>query len=302
MTRMLRMAWMRWSMALVCALAGAAQAEVVVRDDRGATVKLPAPPQRVITLLPSLTESVCALGWCDRLVGTDRHSNWPASVAALPKLGGMDDAQVERIAALRPDVVLAARATRVVDRLESLGLRVVVLEPSSQAETRRVVATLATLLGRPEQGAVLWARIDQQVQRAAARVPVALRGQKVYFEVDAAPYAAGSTSFLGELLTQLGLGNIVPPALGPFPKLNPEFIVKAQPDLVMAVERNLRDMPRRPGWATLKALQTGRTCAFEATRYDMLVRPGPRLGDAAELIADCLQALPAQPPVERRAP
>jgi iron complex transport system substrate-binding protein len=292
------MTWIRWAVALVCLLAGAVRAEVIVRDDRGATVRLPAPPQRVITLLPSLTESVCALGFCDRVVGTDRHSNWPASVPALPKLGGMDDAQVERIVALRPDVVLAARSTRAVERLESLGLRVVVLEPSNQAETRRVVATLATLLGRPEQGAVLWARIDQQVQRAAARVPVALRGQPVYFEVDSAPYAAGSTSFLGELLTQLGLGNIVPPALGPFPKLNPEFIVRAQPALVMAVEHHLREMPRRPGWSTLKALQTGRTCAFASSRYDMLVRPGPRLGEAAELIADCLQALP----VERSAP
>jgi iron complex transport system substrate-binding protein len=291
---------MRWcvGVALVCALAGAVQAEVTVRDDRGVAVRLPAPPQRVVSLLPSLTESVCALGFCERLVGTDRHSNWPASVAALPKLGGMDDAQIERIVALRPDVVLAARSTRAVERLESLGLRVVVLEPSNQAETRRVVATLATLLGRPEQGAVLWARIDQQVQRAAARVPVALRGHPVYFEVDSAPYAAGSTSFLGELLTQLGLGNIVPPALGPFPKLNPEFIVRAQPALVMAVEHHLREMPRRPGWSTLKALQTGRICAFASSRYDMLVRPGPRLGEAAELIADCLQALP----VERSAP
>lgn len=283
----------RWLLALwLAVVVGSAHAEVVVRDDRGATVKLAAPPQRIVTLLPSLTETVCALGFCERLVGTDRYSNWPASVPALPKLGGMDDTQVERVVALRPDVVLAARSTRAVERLESLGLRVVVLEPRSQAEAKRTVATIATLMGRPEQGAVLWARIDQQVQRAAARVPAALRGQKVYFEVDSAPYAAGSTSFLGELLTQLGLGNIVPPALGPFPKLNPEFIVKAQPDLVMAVERNLRDLPRRPGWATLKALQLGRTCAFEASRYDMLVRPGPRLGEAAELVADCLQALP----------
>lgn len=283
----------RWWLALWLALAvGFARAEVSVRDDRGATVKLAAPPQRIVTLLPSLTETVCALGYCERLVGTDRYSNWPASVPALPKLGGMDDTQVERLVALRPDVVLAARSTRAVERLESLGLTVVVLEPRSQAEARRTVATIATLMGRPEQDAVLWARIDQQVQRAAARVPAALRGRKVYFEVDSAPYAAGSSSFLGELLTQLGLGNIVPPALGPFPKLNPEFIVKAQPDLVMAVERNLRDMPRRPGWSTLKALQTGRTCAFEATRYEMLVRPGPRLGEAAELVADCLQALP----------
>ena len=283
--------WMLGMLVLWLVVAWPAHAEVFARDDRGVVVTLPAPPQRVITLLPSLTETVCALGLCARLVGTDRHSNWPASVSALPKLGGMDDAQVERIAALRPDLVLAARSARTVERLEALGLRVAVLEPRSQTEAKRTAATIATLMGRPEQGAVLWARIDQQLQRAAARVPVALRGQKVYFEVDSAPYAAGSTSFLGELLGQMGLGNIVPPALGPFPKLNPEFVVKAQPDLVMAVERNLRDMPGRPGWSALKALKTGRTCAFEASRYDMLVRPGPRLGEAAELIADCLQAL-----------
>lgn len=275
----------------------AVRAEVMVRDDRGATIRLAAPPQRVITLMPSLTETVCALGFCERLVGTDRHSNWPTgsagtvNVPALPKLGGMDDAQVERIIALRPDVVLVPGSVRAVDRLEALGLKVVVLEPRNQADARRVVATVATLMGRPEQGAVLWARIEQQVQRAVARVPAALRGQKVYFEVDSAPYAAGSASFIGELLAQLGLGNIVPAALGPFPKLNPEFVVKAQPDLIMAVARNLADMPRRPGWASLKALQMHRTCAFDAARYDMLVRPGPRLGEAAELVADCLQAL-----------
>jgi len=277
----------------MCALATcAARAEVLVRDDRDVAIRLATPPQRVVTLMPSLTETVCALGFCERLVGTDRYSNWPARVTALPKLGGMHDTQVERLVALRPDVVLAARSTRAVERLEALGLRVVVLEPRSQDEAKRTVATIATLLGQPEQATVLWARIDAQVQAAAARVPVSLRGQKVYFEVDSAPYAAGSTSFLGELLTQLGLGNIVPPALGPFPKLNPEFIVQAQPDLVMAVERNLRDMPRRPGWAALKALQTRRTCAFESRRYEMLVRPGPRLGEAASLVADCLQALP----------
>ncbi|MBP8272643.1 MAG: ABC transporter substrate-binding protein [Sphaerotilus sp.] len=289
----------RWVLALLFAWAALpACAEVVVRDDRGVTIRLAAPPQRVVSLLPSLTEGVCALGFCERLVGTDRHSNWPTgaggtvNVAALPKLGGLDDVQIERIVALRPDVVLAARSTRAVERLTTLGLHVVVLEPSSQAETRRTLATLATLLGRPEQGAVLWARIEQQVQRAAQRVPAALHGQTVYFEVDSAPYAAGPTSFVGELLTRLGLGNIVPPALGPFPKLNPEYVLQAQPDLVMAAERGLVEMPRRPGWRKLKALQNGRICTFDAARYDMLVRPGPRLGEAAERIADCLQTLP----------
>ena len=99
----------------------AVAAPVVLRDDVGAEHRLAAPPQRIVTLLPSLTESVCAIGACDRLVGTDRFSNWPASVAALPKLGGLDDLPVERIAALKPDVVLVSSSARIIGRLEALG-------------------------------------------------------------------------------------------------------------------------------------------------------------------------------------
>ena len=109
---------------LAALLPFAAQARVTLHDDRGATLVLAAPPQRIVSLLPSFTESVCALGGCARLVGTDRYSNWPVSVRALPKLGGVDDAQIERIVALRPGVVLAAPSARVIDRLEALGVKV----------------------------------------------------------------------------------------------------------------------------------------------------------------------------------
>lgn len=249
------------------------------------------PPRRIVSLMPSLTETVCALGECERLVGVDRYSSWPARVERLPRLGGMDDPQIERIVGLRPDVVLAVPSSRAVERLQSLGLKVVVLESRTTEEARRTAETIATLLGRPGQGTALWARIDAQVERAVARVPAGWRGRSVYFEVDSAPYAAGRSSFIGELLQRFGLVNIVPAELGPFPKLNPEFVVRAAPDVVMAVERHIADMPRRPGWAGLKALQSGRRCAFPADRYDTLVRPGPRLGEAAELVADCLTAL-----------
>jgi len=249
------------------------------------------PPRRIVSLMPSLTETVCALGECERLVGVDRYSSWPARVERLPRLGGMDDPQIERIVGLRPDVVLAVPSSRAVERLQSLGLKVVVLESRTTEEARRTAETIAVLLGRPGQGTALWARIDAQVERAVARVPAGWRGRSVYFEVDSAPYAAGRSSFIGELLQRFGLVNIVPAELGPFPKLNPEFVVRAAPDVVMAVERHIADMPRRPGWAGLKALQSGRRCAFPADRYDTLVRLGPRLGEAAELVADCLTAL-----------
>lgn len=263
-------------------------AAIVVTDDRQIEQRFAAAPQRIISLLPSLTESVCALGGCARLVGTDRYSNSPPSVSTLPKLGGIEDANLERIVSLRPDVVLAAPSSRVVDRLEALGVKVLLLESKTHADVQRSLLTLAALLGTPDAAAPLWSAIQREVADAAARVPVPRRGQRVYFEVDATPYAAGAGSFIGETLARLGLVNAVPSALGPFPKLNPEFVVRAQPDLVMAARRNLDGMPRRPGWDGLNALRDGTVCGFSEAHYDVLVRPGPRLGEAASLLADCL--------------
>jgi iron complex transport system substrate-binding protein len=250
-----------------------------------------APPQRIVSLVPGLSESVCALGACARLVGTDRYSNWPAELQSLPKLGGLDDAQVERIAALRPDLVLAAPSARAVPRLQALGLRVLLLHTRSHQDVRHNLLLLGAELGDEARARAVWLRIEQQLAEAAARVPAALRGRSVYFEVESSPYAAGPTSFIGETLAQLGLRNIVPAALGPFPKLSPEFVVRAQPDLVMAEARNLQDMAQRPGWASLQALQWRQVCSFSGPDYELLVRPGPRMGQAALQLADCLAAL-----------
>lgn len=268
-----------------------APAQATLKDDRGATLVLPAPPQRIVSLLPSLTESVCALGACARLVGTDRFSNSPASVIGLPKLGGVDDAQIERIVALRPDLVLLSPSTRVSDRLESLGLKVLVLEARDHADVKRSLSLLAQMLGTPAEADRVWSMIERDTRSAAERVPAALRGQRVYFEVDATPYAAGAGSFIGETLARLGLANAVPAELGPFPKLNPEYVVRLQPDIVMANDRNLAEMPKRPGWSTLRALQRGRSCGFGLDRYELLIRPGPRMGEAALVLADCLVAI-----------
>ena len=278
-------------------LAGAVLAQPPVGptllDDRGVQHRLPAPPQRIVSLLPSLTETVCALQACTRLVGTDRYSNWPASVQALPKLGGLEDTQIERLVALKPDLVLVASSARAIDRLEALGLRVVVLEPRTLQDTERVIVQVARALGDAPAGPALWQQLQARVAAAAARVPATLRGRKVYFEVASAPYAASEASFVGENLARLGMGNIVPAALGPFPKLNPEFIVRAQPDIVMATASALAEMPSRPGWAGLLALRERRSCGFATQPWDTLVRAGPRLAEGAEFLADCLAGLAA---------
>jgi iron complex transport system substrate-binding protein len=293
--RLVALLWLAMLAWQGCGLA-LAQTRVTVVDDRGRSVTIAQPVRRVVSLLPSLTESVCALQACDRLVGVDAFSNWPAQVQALPRLGGLEDTTIERLVGLKPDLVLAAASARALPRLEALGLRVLALEPASLADTHRVLEVLAQALGQPGDGERLWARIDQRLRDAASRVPPALRGQRVYFEVAAAPYAAGRASFVGEVLARLQLGNVVPAAMGPFPKLNPEFVVRAQPGIVMASARNLAEMPARPGWSTLQALKAGRSCGFDEPQYDLLVRPGPRLAEAGERIADCLVQLGGRQP------
>jgi iron complex transport system substrate-binding protein len=136
-----------WSLAH--AAGGVSAAGPAAVDDRGHRIALERPPLRIVTLAPALTESVCVLGACARLVGTDRHSNWPEPVRALPKLGVLEEAQVERIVALRPDLVLATASVRAVARLEQLGLKVAQLEPRTLGDTRRVLEQVAQLLGRP---------------------------------------------------------------------------------------------------------------------------------------------------------
>lgn len=262
---------------------------VTVDDMQGTRVVLAQPAQRVVTLLPSLTETVCVLGACERLVATDRWSNWPTSVVSLPKVGGLDDANVEAIVAARPDLVLAARSSRVVARLRDLGVTVAVLEPQDWAGVGQVLAAVASLLGVSEHGQVVWQRLQTEMVAAAATVPASARGQRVYFEIEATPYAAGESSFIGQTLTHLGAKNVVPAALGPFPKLNPEFVVQANPDVIILAERHAAGLRQRPGWAGMKALrEPARVCAVPAAAYDPLVRPGPRMGQAAHTMAACL--------------
>ena len=273
-------------------LGGRASAQTVVHDDRGVAVAFDRAPRRIVSLLPSLTETVCALGACERIVGTDRFSNWPESVAALPKLGGLEDVQIERVVALKPDLVLASTSARVTERLESLGVKVIALESRDRADVKRTLALLGQILGVPAKAEQVWSDIERDIRAATARVPPPLRGKRVYFEIDATPYAAGPASFIGETLKSLGLGNAVPAELGPFPRLSPEFVVRAQPDVVMAAKPALADMAKRPAWNTLRALRDGRSCGFASATFEVIERPGPRMGEAAAAIAACLAALP----------
>jgi len=259
---MLGRAFCRTLAACVCWGATAAQA-LQLTDDRGVTLNFAQIPQRIVSLLPSLAETVCELGHCDRLVGVDRYTNFPASLQKLPQVGGGLDPNIEAIVALKPDVVLMAKSSRAGERLEALGLKVVALEPKTYADVQRVMLKLGQLLAVPDAQR-LWRAIDAGVSAAAQSLPEPVRGTRVYFEVNQGPYAASEASFIGETLSRLGVKNIVPAKLGPFPKLNPEFIVRANPDLIMVGQDNADGLTQRPGRHSIRAVREHRVCVFPA--------------------------------------
>jgi iron complex transport system substrate-binding protein len=275
---------------LLWAAALQAQALQLV-DDRGVAVTLSRSPQRIVSLLPSLTESLCAMDQCQRLVGRDRYSNYPALVQQLPALGSGLDPNIESIVALKPDVVLLSASSRASSRLESLGIKVVALELKSHADVRRVLHKLGVLLEVPEEAgaARLWRIIDSSVSAAAQSLSPQARNTRVYFEVSRGPSAASESSFIGETLTRLGVKNVVPAALGPFPRLNPEFVVRANPDVIMVGNRSMVAMAPYPGWDAIKAVREQRICVFGVDESDVVVRPGPRMAEAARLMAQCLE-------------
>lgn len=260
-------------------------------DDRGIVVKFAKSPLRIVSMLPSLTESVCELGQCARLVGVDRYSNWPKTLSKLPQLGGGLDPNIEAIVALKPDLVLLASSTRAITQLESLGIKVVALEPKVHADMQRVLMSLGQILDIPaEQGAKrVWGEIDIAMTAAEKSIPAKAKGAQVYFEVNAAPYAAGQESFIGETLMRLGAKNIIPKGLGPFPKINPEFVVRANPDVIMVSQQGVAAMDKRPGWAAMRAIREKHVCVFSSEEDDILVRAGPRMAIAAQLMANCLK-------------
>jgi iron complex transport system substrate-binding protein len=268
----------------------AAALPIDLRDAGNFELRLPAPPQRIVSLLPSLTESVCELGECGRLVATDSFSNWPESVQRLPKTGGLEDVQVEQVVRARPDIVLLAHGPRVRDHLRSLGITTFDFDSKTYPDIARNITILGAMLGVPDRARRLNLQIENSVMRIAAesRARLAGRAPLVYYEVDSGPYGAGPGSFIGEELARLGARNILTPDLGPFPKLNPEYVVRANPDVILIAPNEAANLAHRPGWSAIRAVRENRICSFTPEVRDTVVRPGPRIADGLQALADCL--------------
>lgn len=261
---------------------------LTVTDDLGRTITLKAPPKRIVTMLPSVTETVCALGACDRLVATDDYSDWPEGVKRLPKAGGLYNPNPELILSLKPDLVLVSRYGRLHETLERAGLTVYVVRTETYEDIFKTVRALGKLLGLEAQAERLVAQIQKEVYQEEARAAKAQGRPRVYYEIDPTPYTVGPESFIGVLIAKARGVNIVPKELGLFPKIAPEFVVEKNPEVIVATypeaEKTIRT---RPGWSRIRAVQTGRICVFTGGEDSLLSRPGPRVAQGLRLLVDC---------------
>lgn len=275
--------------ALLLSTALATTYPLTLTDDLGRTVTLTSEPQRIVTMIPSHTETVCALGACERLVGIDTYSNYPQEVSDLPVLGSAFSPNIEAIFALEPDLVLVDESSGIADALTELGLTVYAGTAQTYDDVFAKFEVIGQMLNTETQAAVLSGEVKGAVDTIAA-LTEPLTAPSVYYELDSSPYSVGPASFIGVLITKAGGANIVEAGMGDFPQLDPEFVVVANPEVIVLADARHGEssdtLAARPAWDGIAALQTGRVAELSAEEVDMLNRPGPRMAEAVKILVN----------------
>lgn len=269
------------------------RAGITLTDDAGHPVHLAGPARRVVSLLPSVTETLVALGARDRLVGRTRYDVAP-DVAALPSVGGGLDPSIEALVALHPDLVLGSESDKrqgVRQKLDALGIPVVALRTEDTVDVFRNVATIGRLVGRDSAAAALAATIRRELDDVRRSVAGRPRPRVFYVVYNDPPMTAGPNTFIAQLIGLAGGASIFPDVQQQWPTVAMEEIVRRAPDLVIiprgpqsrgeAPGAALAELRARGGWRDVGAVRAGHVVTVDA---NLVNRPGPHLGEAARAL------------------
>ena len=272
---------------------------VTVDDGLGRTVKLSGPAQRIVSMAPSNTEILFAIGAGSQVVGRDEFSDYPVQVKSLPSVGGsMGNYSNEQIVALKPDLVLAAgiNTPEQVKSLEALGLTVYYLKnPATLEDMYKNLEIVAQLTGHQTDAENLITSLKTRVAAVDAKLATATNKPIVFYEVDATdptkPYTYGPGTFGDALITEAGGVNLSDAAgiTDQYPQVSLEQIVKTNPQIIILGDSAYGVTPDavkvRAGWGTIDAVKNGMIFPFDD---NLVSRPGPRLVDGLEQLAKLL--------------
>jgi ABC-type Fe3+-hydroxamate transport system substrate-binding protein len=267
------------------ARAGApAAAAITLTDDAGQTVTLAGPARRVVSLIPSANETLRALGAGGHAGGA--HRLRPRAGLAPLRGGGLDPS-LEKLASLRPDLVIGweTHKPQVRERLRELGIPVFAVRTEDTTDVFRAIRNLGRLTGRAPAADSLAARLRGEIEAVRASV-AGLPRPSVFFVVwNDPPMTAGPTTFIAQMIEVAGGRTVFPDATQPWPTVSMEEVVRRQPDVVVlpvGESGSPKADVRAPGWRDLRALQGRGPVLVDA---DLVNRPGPRLGEAARRCA-----------------
>jgi iron complex transport system substrate-binding protein len=272
-------------------------AGITITDGLGRTVTLASPAQRIVSLAPSNTEILFALGAGDKVVGRDEFSDYPPEAKSIQSVGGsMGEYSLEAIAALKPDLVLAAEINtpEQVAAIEKLGLTVYYLSnPKTLDGLYTNLETVATLTGR--DATKLTDSLKARVTAVDEKIAPLSYHPVVFYEIDATdpskPYTAGVGTFIDLLIVRAGGQNLTTLAgiKDPYPQISLEQLVVTPPDIILLGDSlygtTADTVKARPGWDALKAVVDGKIYPFDD---NLLSRPGPRMVDGLEALAKLL--------------
>jgi iron complex transport system substrate-binding protein len=273
-------------------------APIVLTDGLGRTVQLAAPAQRVVSLAPSTTEILFAIGAGAQVVGRDAYTDYPEEAKAVADIGGgFGELNTEVILAQKPDLVLASDLTppEQVKSLEGLGLVVFSLEdPKDFDGLYASIRQVAQLTGHSAQAEELISGLERRVAAVQEKVGAVSQRPLVFYELDGtdpnAPWTPGPGSFVDHLITLAGGENLGGSLDNEWVQVSIEELIAKDPELILIGDTTwggvtVEDVRARSGWDSLTAVRTGQLFSFDD---NLVSRPGPRLVDGLEAMAKLL--------------
>lgn len=260
-----------------------------ITDDLGRTVNIEKIPDRIISLAPSITEILFALGLGYKVVGVTDYCDYPELAKVKPKVGApFPGFSIETIVDLDPDLVLSIAGT-VVEQLENLGLTVAVLQPQDLDGIYKDIELVGKLDGKEKKAAKLIAEMRERVNTVVAKTEGAEK-PSVFYEVDGTdptrPWTTGNNTFQNELISLAGGRNIAAGKAGWF-QMSQEKILDLEPEIILLEDYQYgvtpEDVSSRPGWGNIPAVENDRI--YPILDPNLTCRAGPRIVDGLELLA-----------------
>lgn len=273
---------------------------LTVVDAQQQQVTLKARPARIVSLAPSVTEILFAIGAGDRLVADTTYCDYPAAAAKLPKIGGYLEPNVEKITALTPDLLIGARGTsgKALDQLRAVGLTLITIDPANLASVSDSIRLIGRVVDDGDAAERLAAQLDARRDAVTAKIKT-LSAEKrpttlFLFSLDGL-FSAGPGSHIDEII-QLAGGKNVATGNAPWPQLSMEMVVAANPANILVLNTHgkqgalttakaLAILRAKPQWRAVAAVKNGRVAVLDD---DAMTLPGPRLVEGLEATAQAL--------------